>query len=173
MFTYNKAFIIGVIFAFSVQLLPAVASAQYGGGGIIGGSMSVGYVAPAPAPASTGGNTSSGGKVLGASAYNFATNIRSGEKGTDVTELQKVLIAGGYLKISAPTGWFGPMTLAAVKAYQTANGITPVSGFVGPLTRAVLNRSTVSISNEKQGLASEVIGTVQNIWNKWEGTRTQ
>ena len=170
MFTYNKAFIIGVIFAFSVQLLPAVALAQYGGGGIIAGPMSIGYVPPAPA---TTGGSNSGGKVLGASAYNFATNIRSGEKGTDVTELQKVLIAGGYLKLSAPTGWFGPMTLAAVKAYQTANGITPVSGFVGPLTRAVLNRSTVSISNEKQSVASNIIGTVQNLWNKWEGTRAQ
>ena len=173
MFTYNKAFIIGVIFAFSVQLLPAIALAQYGGGGIVSGPFSIGYVPPTPAPASTGDSTNSGGKVLGASAYNFATNIRSGEKGTDVTELQKVLIAGGYLKISAPTGWFGPMTLAAVKAYQTANGITPVSGFVGPLTRAVLNRSTVSISNTNQSLASKVVGTVQNLWNTWEGTRAQ
>jgi hypothetical protein len=34
---------------------------------------------------------------------------------------------------------FGPATFAAAKKFQRANGITPVSGYVGPLTRAALN----------------------------------
>jgi peptidoglycan hydrolase-like protein with peptidoglycan-binding domain len=180
MFMYNKAFILGAVFAFSMQLVPAVASAQYGGGGIIGGPMSIGYTAPAPTPTpAPAGNTSggsvnsSGGEVLGASAYNFANNIHSGQSGTDVTELQKVLIAGGYLHIVAPTGWFGPMTLAAVKKYQAAKGIQ-ATGFVGPLTRAVLNKGTTTVSmSKKQSLASSIVGTVQNLWGNWEGTRAQ
>ncbi len=152
-------------------LLPAVALAQYGGGGgIIGGPFSVGYVPPS-APASAA-PSSGGGVVLGASAYNFAANIRYGQSGTDVTELHKVLIAGGYLHISAPTGWFGPLTLAAVKQYQAANGI-PATGFVGPLTRAVLNKGVAAVSDTKQGLVSKIVGSVQDLWGKWESTRAQ
>ena len=52
-------------------------------------------------------------------------------------ELQNRLISEGYLKAEA-TGYFGPLTFAAVKAYQTANGL-PSTGFVGPLTLAKLN----------------------------------
>ncbi len=169
---HTISFAAAVAVALSAQLLPAVALAQYGGGGIIGGPFSVGFVPSAPAPTGNASNSATGGEVLGASAYNFAANIRFGQSGTDVTELQKVLIAGGYLHISAPTGWFGPLTLAAVKKYQAANGV-PATGFVGPLTRAVLNRSTVSVSNEKQGLVSKIVGTVQDFWGKWESTRAQ
>ena len=44
-------------------------------------------------------------------------------------------------------GYFGGLTKAAVMKYQTANGITPVSGYVGPKTRASLNAgSGVSVT---------------------------
>ncbi|MDO8600418.1 MAG: peptidoglycan-binding domain-containing protein, partial [bacterium] len=36
------------------------------------------------------------------------------------------------------SGYFGPKTLAAVKRFQKKYGISPVSGIVGPLTRAKL-----------------------------------
>lgn len=172
MSSYKKTLMVVAVVAFSMQMLPVVASAQYGGGGIIGGPFSVGFVPSAPAPTVIPANSGNFGEVLGASAYSFVANIRYGKSGIDVTELHKVLIAAGFLKIPAPTGWFGPLTLAAVKKYQAANGI-PATGFVGPLTRAVLNRSTVSVSNEKQGLVSKIVGTVQDFWGKWESTRAQ
>ncbi len=59
-------------------------------------------------------------------------------KNADVMELQKVLATLGFFKV-APTGYFGPITLNAVKAYQASKGII-TTGFVGPLTRAALNK---------------------------------
>jgi peptidoglycan hydrolase-like protein with peptidoglycan-binding domain len=52
----------------------------------------------------------------------------------DVSALQDFLSAKGFLN-SEPTGYFGLLTFAAVKNYQSASGISP-TGFVGPLTRA-------------------------------------
>lgn len=81
------------------------------------------------------------GEVLGESVgptHVFTVYMHYGSTGNDVMELQKILIARGYLHITAPTGWFGPLTQAAVKMYQAANGI-PNTGYVGPLTLAALN----------------------------------
>ena len=77
---------------------------------------------------------------VGASAegFMFNKNLKMGATGSDVAALQDVLFAQGYLTATA-RGYFGALTVKAVKAYQLANGISPVSGFVGPLTRAVLN----------------------------------
>ncbi|MES2986003.1 MAG: peptidoglycan-binding domain-containing protein [Patescibacteria group bacterium] len=78
--------------------------------------------------------------TVGASAqgYMFNTNLKLGARGADVTALQSALVAGGYLSVT-PTGYFGQLTKRAVQDFQRANGITPVSGFFGPLTRAVMN----------------------------------
>ncbi|TSC52036.1 MAG: hypothetical protein LiPW41_584 [Parcubacteria group bacterium LiPW_41] len=78
-----------------------------------------------------------------ASSYTFTKNLTVGAKGEDVKQLQSILIAGGYLKIAAPTSFFGPATKAAVIAWQKAVGISPTSGFVGALSRAKLNGSSV------------------------------
>ena len=66
----------------------------------------------------------------------FNTNLSFGMVSDEVKYLQVKL---GILPTTLGFGVFGPKTLAAVKAYQTANGITP-TGFVGVLTRAVLNK---------------------------------
>ncbi len=89
------------------------------------------------------------GSVLGAATYNFSTDLDIGSTGPDVTELQNVLIAAGYLTVPA-SGWYGPMTATAVKLYQSAHGITPVSGHVGPLTRAALNTGTTPTMSDEQ-----------------------
>lgn len=80
-------------------------------------------------------------------AYQFNTNLRLGAVSTDVQNLQKLLnmdaatmvAASGAGSAGYETLRFGPATFAAAKKFQRANGITPVSGYVGPLTRATLN----------------------------------
>lgn len=79
------------------------------------------------------------GRVLGAEKFIFTLLLKQGSRGNEVTELHKRLIADGYLKITAPTGYFGPLTLKAVKEFQTAKGLN-ADGVVGPLTRAELNK---------------------------------
>ncbi len=49
--------------------------------------------------------------------------IAPGTKGSEVTAMQKKLIALGYLKDSAD-GSYGPATKAAVKSFESANGLT-------------------------------------------------
>ena len=87
----------------------------------------------------TSGDTNGGGEVLGEATFVFNQDLFFGLTNSDVTELQKILITKGYLKIEAPTGYFGPLTRAAVAAYQAANGITPTAGYFGPITRALMN----------------------------------
>ncbi|MDD4989310.1 MAG: peptidoglycan-binding protein [Candidatus Pacebacteria bacterium] len=69
----------------------------------------------------------------------FDANLTVGSTGADVSALQTWLIENGFLNIPAATGTFGPLTKAAVAAYQTSVGITPAAGYVGPITRAKLN----------------------------------
>ncbi len=63
-------------------------------------------------------------------------NLSIRSRGEQVTTLQSILIQKGYLT-GEPTGYFGVVTLKAVKEFQRANNIPP-TGFVGPLTRALL-----------------------------------
>src|SRR3989344_8888342 len=58
----------------------------------------------------------------------------------EVTILQDFLQSNSYLD-SNPSGFFGLLTLKAVKKFQTASGIEP-TGFVGPLTRAKIQLLT-------------------------------
>lgn len=90
--------------------------------------------------------------------YEFNTNLYLGSRGTDVLMLQKALNDGGYtVAASGPgsagneTSYFGPATLAAVKSFQAANGISPVLGYFYPLTRAEMNkRGTVTVEDEDE-----------------------
>lgn len=71
----------------------------------------------------------------------FVRNLQMGSKGTDVTELQKVLIAKGFLKMPSGVayGLYGSMTRDAVKKYQKSMKISQ-TGTIGPQTRASLNK---------------------------------
>ena len=92
-------------------------------------------------PALTQPQTQMRGQVLGASAYNFTRSLQRGSSGLDVAALQKTLIAAEFLKIDAPTSYFGAATESALKAFQKAHGLDPV-GYTGPKTRALLNQGT-------------------------------
>lgn len=72
------------------------------------------------------------------STYPFTMNLSEGMSGTDVMELQKRLAREGFFTVTA-TGYYGPVTVASVRAYQSAHGISAV-GNVGPQTRARLNQ---------------------------------
>ncbi len=71
-------------------------------------------------------------------------SLSMGLSGQDVRELQQALIAKGYLAASSATGYFGPLTNAAVKKFQCDSGIlcssTAAAGYgtYGPRTRAAL-----------------------------------
>jgi len=72
--------------------------------------------------------------------YQFTKDLWFGMRNADVIKLHEVLIAMGLLDIKEPTGYFGQLTKNAVIAYQELKGIRPLSGYVGPLTRAELNK---------------------------------
>jgi|GEM_PF-2720602 peptidoglycan hydrolase-like protein with peptidoglycan-binding domain len=63
---------------------------------------------------------------------------------TEISALHKVLIAGRFLNIPKPTGWYGKLTLAAVKNWQIKNGL-PATGVIGAKERAVLCGDTIAV----------------------------
>lgn len=91
-------------------------------------------------------------------------NLKYGSSGASVTELQEFLKTDGEYTGST-TGNFYSITLAAIKNFQINHGISPVSGYWGPLTRAkaqsILN---IGASNDDEisetGIVSKV--PVQN-----------
>jgi peptidoglycan hydrolase-like protein with peptidoglycan-binding domain len=70
--------------------------------------------------------------------YFFDNDLSVGMSGQDVSELQSRLATEGYFQ-AAVTGYFGPITMAAVQSYQRTHGIS-ATGYVGPITRAMLNQ---------------------------------
>ena len=76
--------------------------------------------------------------VSTASNYSFTKALKLGSSGTEVTRLQEKLKTEGVY--SGPvTGYYGNLTVAAVKKYQKLNGLSQL-GSVGPGTREALNR---------------------------------
>ena len=70
--------------------------------------------------------------------YKFSSPLSYGNVSPEVAELQKRLTAEGFY--SGPvSSYFGALTEAAVKVYQSAHGLDPL-GHVGPGTRAELNK---------------------------------
>ena len=91
-------------------------------------------------------------------AYTFSSDLSVGSKGDDVMNLQKALNSSPDTQVAsgssagAPgyeTSTFGPATKAAVMKFQAKNGITPVAGYVGTKTRAVLNSMSSGSSSTK------------------------
>jgi peptidoglycan hydrolase-like protein with peptidoglycan-binding domain len=76
----------------------------------------------------------------------FSRNLYLGVSGEDVRTLQKLLNANGYIVATTGSGsagnetiYFGPATKAAVIKFQIAKGISPIAGYVGPITRTALS----------------------------------
>ncbi len=89
----------------------------------------------------------------------FTKNMGFGMRDTEVSALQFRL--NTEVGTSLPgTTYFGSLTRSAVKSYQTMKGITPVSGYVGPLTRAALNNSTAPTTPTTGNLPAGCTSTV-------------
>ncbi len=58
----------------------------------------------------------------------------------EVVKLQEFLRSRGYFDHPTSTGNYFEVTLEAVKSFQKAQGIQPVSGYFGPRSRAAANR---------------------------------
>ncbi len=79
-------------------------------------------------------------------ACTLTKTLSLGTRGEEVRCLQRYLIAQGFLKADlatgfdglTPSGYFGPLTKAAVIALQWRNNLEPI-GYVGRITRSLLN----------------------------------
>ncbi|MES3005558.1 MAG: IPT/TIG domain-containing protein [Patescibacteria group bacterium] len=65
----------------------------------------------------------------------FVSDLYFGMQNSEVVRLQTFLIGRGYLGAGLSTGYFGPLTMAAVIKFQGDNAIN-TTGYVGPITRA-------------------------------------
>ncbi|HEY6959411.1 MAG TPA: N-acetylmuramoyl-L-alanine amidase [Candidatus Limnocylindria bacterium] len=84
--------------------------------------------------------------VRGCSTSAPAAGISFGDTGESVYQLQRDLVALGFLAsadLAGGEGIFGPHTLAALQSFQSANGV-PATGYYGALSQAALSRALVS-----------------------------
>ena len=97
-----------------------------------------------------------------------------GLSGNDVTTLQNLLIAKGYLASGKNTGYFGSMTENALKKFQCDKKIvceTNVAGYgiYGPKTRVALQGTTASASVDTPNRSFEISGWIP-YWRSATGT---
>jgi peptidoglycan hydrolase-like protein with peptidoglycan-binding domain len=71
--------------------------------------------------------------------YKFGILMRLGARSDTIKALQEKLRAEGFFTYPTSTGFFGSVTLTAVKAYQKAHGLV-ADGIAGPKTIAELNK---------------------------------
>lgn len=83
----------------------------------------------------------------------FGTNLSYGSTGADVIALQEFL-TDQQVYTGPISGNFYSLTLAAVKRFQKAEGISPVSGYVGPITRGTINTLIVAPDSEEDATTS-------------------
>jgi peptidoglycan hydrolase-like protein with peptidoglycan-binding domain len=71
-----------------------------------------------------------------AAGCTFTRALTVGSEGADVKCLQDYLTPKYFTNAGGSTGHFGPVTAAAVAAWQTANGVMPAAGYFGPVSQA-------------------------------------
>lgn len=82
---------------------------------------------------------------VASAAYDLGpTTLKFGMKNTYVSNLQTAL------GVTPATGYFGPITLAKVKAFQASNSLV-ADGFVGMMTKAKINAGTTTTGTTTTG----------------------
>lgn len=151
---------------------PVVSSGGGGGGGGGGGAPAkksngggsspivTPPVAPAPinVPRLPVANTPTP-KVLGVATYTFTQDLSLGSTGAEVGELQKTLARLNFYT-GPVSGYFGPLTQAAVRAFQQSRGLQQV-GRVGPQTRSTLNSVTGTVGIQHTAPTTTSIAALQ------------
>lgn len=118
----------------SVPSVPPVTSGTGDTGCVAGNTYSTTTGAPCPLARTTVASSSPSSSIM---SYIFNDPLYAGMTSTEVLALQERLTAEGVY--SGPhTGFYGPLTVTAVKAYQAKVGLAQL-GNVGPGTRAALN----------------------------------
>lgn len=84
--------------------------------------------------------------------HNLGYGSHDYQTGGDVSSLQFFLQSKGYFN-SNPTGYFGPLTRAAVESFQSVNDVSN-TGYVGPITRAKI--STMCENNPVTPISSPI-----------------
>ena len=77
-----------------------------------------------------------GATTPSATTCTFTRSLTVGSQGEDVKCLQTALTPTYFKNAGGATGYFGPVTAAAVAAWQSANGVTPAVGYFGPISQA-------------------------------------
>lgn len=136
---------IGFVLGLSFALSPMVLSAAMVG--------STPVVSSAVSPAST--------------CLQFSRTLLRGSRGNDVADLQKFLAAKGYFS-GTSTGYFGALTEAAVKQWQSQNGIAGANssgwGIFGARSRGYLSKQCGSSASGATGTgAGTTAGTTSGI----------
>lgn len=101
--------------------------------------------------AQVGGSTS--GSMM---SHTFTADLTIGSTGADVTALQQFLVSKGFLTMPAGVamGYFGSLTQSALAAFQVSQGISPASGYFGPITRASVNQMVAVMTPGTPGTPS-------------------
>lgn len=79
---------------------------------------------------------STGGMTQTHATCTFTRALTVGSAGADVKCLQDALTPTYFNYAGGSTGTFGPVTKAAVAAWQAANGVMPAVGYFGPVSQA-------------------------------------
>ena len=109
--------------------------------------------------------------ILGGEEYSPSERdyLQQGDSGEAVKTMQQMLIALGYsVGSTGADGQFGKNTLAGLKAYQKAKGLT-VDGLYGPSTQAAL----VADYKAKQESGSQSTTVYYRVRKTWKDSKTQ
>ncbi|HRY31197.1 MAG TPA: peptidoglycan-binding protein [Candidatus Paceibacterota bacterium] len=122
-------------------------------------------------------------RVEAVSICTFTRDLTVGSVGEDVRCLQQYLNSTGYTitesnegSLGQETTYFGTLTAQALARWQSNNGVSPATGYFGPVSRAKYSSFTSGVSNGAGGTVSgqreaassinEAVYTISEVYDK-------